>query len=132
MKRFILGAIILVSPALCRAISFTFDKDSKQVVVSTTAASPTQILTQTSYVNRTVITNPTAFNLYLSSGPGTVAISTNVAAGGAFFIPPFNAFSPDGPNDPFEGAMWAVLGSTGTVPGAVAVSTGSIGVLRLR
>lgn len=91
-----------------------FTSDTGCVVLSTTPASPTQILSTDSTVKRTVVVNPTAELVFVSYNNTTISTST---ASGNFYIPANSSWSPDGPLDPYIGSMWAVQTGTGTAQG---------------
>lgn len=105
--------------------SLTFGNDTRQVAVSTNCATPTQILTNDSFVSHTfVINNSTWTNLLISSASTAISNTAN------FFVPASSTFSPDGPQDAFDGAMWAC--STATVSGVQAANVAKVGVFRAK
>ena len=133
MRTFFLSFALLFSGATVYAVSsvgsITFGTDTQQIVVSSTPAKPTQLMAATSFVSRTIIVNPTAYNLFISTV--NITISTNAATGAPFFVPPFSSFSPDGPQDAYDGAMYGVLGSTASAGSSTATQS-AIGVFRAK
>lgn len=90
--------------------SLAMTGDSKTVTVSSTVASPTQICTKDSYVQRTFIVNTSTFTIFIST------VSNNLSTTTSFGIPGTGAstnapviWSPDGTNAPWNGALWAVV-----------------------
>lgn len=85
--------------------------DTKTVTLSTTVASPTQILTKDSNVQRTWIVNASTFSIFISSVSNNISTTTATTS---FQIPGVSAgqaaniWTPDGTNAPYNGAMWAV------------------------
>lgn len=125
---FVLG-IIANFAALGHAVSspgsLTFQTDTKQVAVSTNCALPTQILTKDSFISHTFVVNNSSWtNLLISSASTSISTTAN------FFVPASSSFSPDGPADAFDGAMWAC--STPTVSGIQAANVANVGVFRAK
>lgn len=93
-----------------------FTSDTRTLNVSTVLATPTQILTEDSFITRTWIVNNSSFTVLLS----TVSTGFNSGNGGTFQLPPCVtntsclAWSPDGPMVPYWGQMFAVQLGTGT------------------
>lgn len=85
--------------------------DTKTVTLSTTVASPTQILTRDSYVQRTYIVNASTFSIFVSTLSTNISTTTvpisfqipGVSAGQAA-----NIWSPDGVNSPYNGPLWGM------------------------
>jgi len=87
---------------------------SRQVSVSATAASPTQLCAQDNLANRTLIVNDTDFRLHIATYTHT--FNTSVTSGD-FYVPARSSYSPDGPIDPYRGPIWAVIAGTTTAQG---------------
>lgn len=133
MKRIaILAGLILMNFTLAYADiladgSNTFTTDTKTVVISTTCALPTQLLTVDNFLTRTWIVNQSTWtNLLISTS--SVGISTN-----SYMIQPTpnigSVFSPDGPMVPYWGQLFGC--STSTVSGLNTVPT-NVSVLRTK
>jgi hypothetical protein len=92
-----------------------FTSDTKSMNLSTNTASPTQILTQDSFITRTWIVNNSSFSILIS----TVSVGMTSGNGGGFLIPPCvtstscQPWSPDGPTVPYWGQLYAVQLGTG-------------------
>lgn len=125
MKKW-MGLLLLLAPFARADIladgSLTFGNDTKQVTVSTTTTSPTQIFSNDPYVTHSCIVNMSTYTLFISSASNSVSTSTN------FMVPPSSSFVPDGPTVPYWGPMWAVLG---VGPGQAGTAiTGVVGIYR--
>ena len=144
MKKIIASLLFFFAACGCAVASMTFSSDSKSVVVSTTPASPTQLLTSTSgsFVQNTSIFQNTGFYLYVSTS--NVTISTGTAASPAVgaswnpYIPSgstlfnMNGFFPQDMNGgAYQGPLWGVLASTST-NGATAATPQPVSVLRFK
>ncbi len=109
--------------------SNTFTSDTKQYVnVSTTAASPTQIMTVDNYITRGYVVNWSTNTLYISSATPmntstAYAIQPSATAGQPNMVP----FTLDGPQIPYWGSLYAVLGGTST-----AANGNTVAVIRLK
>lgn len=104
--------------------SLVITSDTRTVSVSTAQASPTQLLTRDSFIQRTWIMNYSSCTLFVSS------TSTSVSFATSFQIPAFSTagpsyFSPDGVNAPFWGALWGASNCQGT-------SNSSAGIFRTK
>lgn len=90
--------------------------DSKIVTLSTTASSPTQLLTRDSFIQRNFIINKSTCDIAISSvSTGVVfGASTIIPGNGAAANPPI-IFSPDGVNSPYWGALYGAS-NCGTPP----------------
>jgi hypothetical protein len=124
MKRGILFfSLVLISRMVWADItadgSNIFTTDSRTVLVSTNCATPTQICTVDNFITRTWIVNPSTWtNVYLSTT--SVSVSSN-----SFFVPTSTVFTPDGPQVPFWGQLFACSSATLTgvgVPVSMPVS----------
>lgn len=99
----------------------TFGTDSKALTVSSTTVSPTQILSRDPYVLRTWIINTSTNTLIVSTFSHTMNPATDVN------IPGSTIFSPDGPQVPYWGPMFAVLNGTSS-----ATNGSNISILRTK
>jgi hypothetical protein len=97
------------------------DPTSGSVVISTTIAKPTQIMSKNFLTQRTFIQNLSAQPIFIVGDSTTTygvaqTVSTSTVSG-AFYIPEFSTpysdwFSPDTPTGPYQGDLWAVSGYT--------------------
>lgn len=117
MKRLIvLAALTLfIAPTRCKASGLTFGDDTGCIVISTTPARPTQILTADPNAVRTYILNDSSFRLHVSTKSANLSTST---VNGDFYLLANSNWTPDGQNDAFQGALYAVTGGTTTVQSA--------------
>lgn len=89
--------------------AMTFSNDTRQVTLSTTSASPTQILTNDPNCTSTWLINTSTFTILIST------ISSNLSATTSAFIPGEGSttgdpvsWSPDGSVTPYWGPLFAV------------------------
>jgi len=91
----------------------TFTAQSRQVVISTNLATPTNLFQKDSYVQRTWIVNTSTVAIYISTTNVTISSSVH------FAIPPTVAntnaipFTLDGPTAPYMGPIWAAGNQAG-------------------
>lgn len=117
MKRIFLLGMLLVS---CKVMaddntiySQGFSPDTRTITLSTTPASPTQIMTKDSYIRANWVIGVSSFSVYISSFNTTISTS---ATTGRFKIPGVGAittvspwmWTPDGSNSVYQGQMWAI------------------------
>ena len=88
--------------------SLAMTGDTRTVTLSTTTASPTQILTKDSNVQRTWIVNASTFTIFISSVSNNLSTSTSFGIPGVSAGQAANIWTPDGVNAPYEGQMFAV------------------------
>lgn len=125
MKRLLIGfSVILSCTAYCHAwnppdFTQTFTSDTRSVTISTTAASPTLLLSKDAYIQRNYIVNNSSFSIY-------IATSASVSFSTSFFIPGKGGattdpviWSPDGVNSPFQGPLYGA--ANGPTPPSVGV-----------
>jgi len=120
MKRFLawIGIILsctTASFALEPTYTFGFTGDTGTISISSDTTSPTKILTKEAFVQRTWIINQNNFDIYVSSFSTNFSTSTffKIPATGGTTNPPV-IWSPDGPNAPYAGQMYAVSVPTST------------------
>ena len=129
MKRLIILAGLILAAGYARADfgsdgANIFNSDSKQVAITTYTV--TQIMTTDSYIQRSYLINPSTWtSVCISSYSATVVYSTTTAPS----IPPNTIFSPDGPNVPWWGPLWAIVCNG---PGQTAAVSQTISVLRTK
>lgn len=121
MKK-LLFALILTGIFSSRSQAFELSVDATNtgsVVVSTSPVTPTQILTNSQAAMRTWITNYSTNTIYLV-GPSTGSLTTPATFSislttGSFYMVGGSSitFTPDGPDDPYRGPMWAVTSGGG-------------------
>jgi hypothetical protein len=117
MNRFILFLGLIGLTSLVHAwnppdATFGLTSDTRQVSISSTTASPTQICVRDSFVQRTWIINSSTFSIFLST------VSTGLSTSSSFAIPGVNAgespviWSPDGVSSPWNGPLYAITNPT--------------------
>lgn len=118
---------LLIIPSVSFADMFEqgavgFTGDTRQVVVSSNTAAPTQILTRDSYIRRTWITNTSSFTVLLSSVSTGFNSNTTYALAPCVTADSCAPWSPDGPNVVYWGPMFAVqLGTSVTTSNTISV-----------
>ena len=127
MKRFGIWIILGLVSSFLYADSYDFSVmidtiDTGAISVSTSAATPTQILSSNPAATRTWIINTSTATVYLS-GPNPTAssplttvqpFSISLTTGSFYLVGgSTQTWSPDGINGPYRGPMWAVV-SAGT------------------
>lgn len=121
MKRFLIWLGVILSCSTCIWAwnpsdgALVFTPDTRTLTISTTPASPTQILTRDSYIARTWIVNPSTCSVFLSSSSASASTS-NFKIYGTTATTGATYFTPDGVNTPWWGAMWAFSSCGGTPP----------------
>lgn len=131
MKRFLTALTILLSSAyIAHAYSMLPDPNQTgSIAVSTGTQSPQQIFTSDLNATRTFIVNTSTNNIFIVgySTIGAVNVSSwssvsNNTTTGSFYIlgtligpttVQATNWTPDGPNDPYRGPLWAVAGGQG-------------------
>jgi hypothetical protein len=93
--------------------ALVFDGDTKTVSLSTTAASPTQILMRDYYIARTWIVSTSTCPVYLSSSAASMSFTTSFSIPGVTAGAQPIMFTPDGPNTTWWGALWAASNCPG-------------------
>lgn len=100
----------------------TANSESKTINISSTTSSPTQILSDNQFIQRTWLVN-------LSSNPVMIStFSHTFVFGSEMEIPGSTVFSPDGPQVPYWGPLFAVQTATSTA----LPTSNSISVMRFK
>lgn len=120
MKRLLLiclflGLVDVAHAGMFEQGALTFSSGSAQVSITTNSV--TNIVPRDSYVRSTWIINPSTFSICISSYAATLAVSTTTSPA----ILPSAVFSPDGPNDPYWGGLWATACGTNPLPTKISV-----------
>ncbi len=116
MKRLFWIGLILSCTTWSRAWgppdgSFTPTSDTRTVSVSTTAGSPTLLLTQGAYIQRTWILNTSSCTVFVSTASNNISIATSFGIKGSATA--FQYFTPDGVNAPYWGQLYGLSNCAG-------------------